>query len=119
MYLGKVEGKIGKTEIHRGLSIGKLEVENDSNPFFTIKEIDPLPRNGSEGETKVAPDSVNNTRLYPITGYTGAYRGKVVGNLGRADVHAAPLSSFDSQTVTDIVGDGEGRLKYSGTDRRS
>lgn len=117
MYLGKVEGKIGKTEIHKGSSIGKWEEKNEGNPFFTITETDPLPRKGMEGETKIAPDSVNNTRLYPITGYTGSYRGKVVGNLGRADRHAAPLSSFDGQTVTDIIGDGEGRLKYSGTDK--
>lgn len=115
MYLGRIEGKVGKPEIHKAESIGKWESKRPEPAFFTITDTDPLPRNGMyEGCTTVAPESVNNTRLYPITGYTGAYRGKVVGNLGRADRHSAALSSFDGQSVVDILGDGEGKLKYQG-----
>lgn len=51
-------------------------------------------------------DAINDRFLEkrPISGYTGCYRGKVSGKLGRIDVHEEHLAAWDKKTVCDILG---------------
>jgi len=43
--------------------------------------------------------------IRPIIGYNGYYRGKVNGNLGRVELHTAPLSHYDTDVSDNILGD--------------
>jgi hypothetical protein len=90
---GKVtDVKVGEQTIHRGYISAPDTSTRESGPIFT--ETDPLPRRGVEATTLVSPESAKHARLYPISGYTGAYRGKVNGNLGRSDRHLTSLAKF-------------------------
>lgn len=40
----------------------------------------------------------------PVVGYTGCYRGKNLGKLGRCEVHRARLSTWEKDTVSGILG---------------
>jgi hypothetical protein len=40
----------------------------------------------------------------PVVGYTGTYRGKNVGKLGRCEVHKTRLSAWEKDTVSGILG---------------
>jgi hypothetical protein len=43
--------------------------------------------------------------LVPIIGYSGDFKGKVSGKLGRVERHCIPLSCFDKETTYDIIGE--------------
>lgn len=112
MYVEKRVGKVGRIGHHYGDTI--------SSPDYFVpetvpapKEIDPLPRGGTLHETAISPASVDSIRLRPISGYTGNFRGKIVGNLGRANRHYAALSSFDGDDVRNLLGDGVDNLVNS------
>mmetsp|Transcript_32158 Transcript_32158/g.54225 ORF Transcript_32158/g.54225 Transcript_32158/m.54225 type:complete len:321 (+) Transcript_32158:31-993(+) len=49
-------------------------------------------------------DTVLPKLLKPVVGYTGYYRGKVGGKLGRPEVHTTNLSVWEKETVSDILG---------------
>jgi hypothetical protein len=40
----------------------------------------------------------------PVVGYTGSYRGKNLGKLGRCEVHRTRLSAWEKDTVSGILG---------------
>lgn len=40
----------------------------------------------------------------PVVGYTGCYRGKNIGKLGRSEVHRTRLSAWEKDTVSGILG---------------
>lgn len=40
----------------------------------------------------------------PVVGYTGNYRGRNIGKLGRCEVHKARLSAWEKDTVSGILG---------------
>lgn len=40
----------------------------------------------------------------PVVGYTGCYRGKNIGKLGRCEVHRTRLSTWEKDTVSGILG---------------
>jgi hypothetical protein len=45
----------------------------------------------------------------PVVGYSGYYRGKMIGKLGRCEVHKSRLSSWEKDTVSSILGVPTGR----------
>lgn len=109
MYVEKGVGKVGRIGHHYGDSISSPDLFKPEGVPIP-KEIDPLPRGGTAFETAISPASVENIRLRPISGYTGSFRGKIVGNLGRASRHYAALSSFDGDDVRNLLGDGVDNL---------
>lgn len=40
----------------------------------------------------------------PVVGYTGSYRGKNLGKLGRCEVHRTRVSAWENETVSGILG---------------
>lgn len=108
-YQGKIHGKLGQPEVHKdSISSPVKQVKVDKEIMPTYKG--DVPRIGNNCSA-VAPASVDYTRLYPIAGYTGAYRGKVNGNLGRSNRHISELSAWDGDVTESILGDGIKRIK--------
>ena len=58
---------------------------------------------GSRFKNDPEPKPTRNL-MRPILGYNGDYKGKINGNLGRAEVHIAHLSSYDQDVVNNILG---------------
>lgn len=84
-YRGKIDGKLGKSEVHKtNLSEWEKGVVSDciDNDF----------------EQEINKDKI------PVVGYTGSYLGKIDGKLGRSEVHRTNLSEWDKETVSDILG---------------
>ena len=50
------------------------------------------------------PDVLPKLISAPVVGYTGYYRGKNLGKLGRAATHRTRLSAWEQDTVSDILG---------------
>ena len=49
-------------------------------------------------------EEVPRVIVAPVVGYTGNYRGKNIGKLGRCEVHKTRLSAWDKDTVSGILG---------------
>lgn len=49
----------------------------------------------------------------PIIGYSGDFKGKVNGKLGRPERHTLPLSYFDKETTYDVIGENKFHQRQS------